>query len=198
VTYRRLSRAELPVDTEALARFLIGKVVVRVTPHSTISGRIVETEAHVVGDEAGRAFRGATSRTRSLFLERGHAYVHLDYGVSWMLHVSSEAAGVEAGVLIRALAPLDGVEIMRQNRGETALRRLTRGPGKLAEALRIESWADGLDLCDEGPLWLGTDDDAFGQIGDSVRIGLSQTLERGLRFYRRGDPFVSGPPSLNP
>jgi DNA-3-methyladenine glycosylase len=72
--------------------------VVRQTPDSVISGRIVETEAYVVGDAAGHAFRGATPRTRSLFLEPGHAYVYLSYGVSYMLNVSSEAAGIGAGV----------------------------------------------------------------------------------------------------
>jgi DNA-3-methyladenine glycosylase len=176
----RLTRAELPVDTAALARFLIGKVVVRQTPHSVISGRIVETEAYVVGDAAGHTFRGATPRTRSLFLEHGHAYVYLNYGVSWMLNVSSEAAGIGAGVLIRALEPLEGVEIMRRNRGTDALRRLTRGPGRLTEALRIEGWADGLDLC--------------------VRIGLSQAQDpdRVLRFYLRDNPFVSGPKTPEP
>lgn len=170
----------------------------RETPHSLISGRIVETEAYDVGDEAGHAFQGATPRTSSLFREPGHAYVYLNHGVHWMLNVSSEVFGVGAGVLIRALAPLDGIEIMRQNRGETALRRLTRGPGHLAEALRIEGWADGLDLCGDSPLWLGTDEEDSGQIGESVRTGLTQATGRMLRFYRRGDPFVSGPDALNP
>jgi DNA-3-methyladenine glycosylase len=195
----RLTRAELPVDTAALARFLIGKVVVRQTPHSVISGRIVETEAYVVGDAAGHTFRGATPRTRSLFLEHGHAYVYLNYGVSWMLNVSSEAAGIGAGVLIRALEPLEGVEIMRRNRGTDALRRLTRGPGRLTEALRIEGWADGLDLCEAGPLWLAHGDEPA-DIGQSVRIGLSQAQDpdRVLRFYLRDNPFVSGPKTPEP
>lgn len=192
---RRLERDELPVDTVALARFLIGKVVVRRTPNSFMSGRIVETEAYVVGDAAGHAFRGATPRTRSLFLEPGHAYLYLNYGVSWMLNVSSEAAGIGAGVLIRALEPLEGVEIMEQNRGTNVLRRLTRGPGRLTEALRIEGWADGLDLCRDGSLWLGDDGYSAGEIGQSVRVGLSQHQDpdRVLRFYSLDNRFVSGP-----
>ena len=100
-----LARAELPVDTAALARFLVGKLVVRELPEGIASGRIVETEAYVIGDAAGHAYRGMTPRNRSLFLERGHAYVYLAYGVSWMLNVSSETIGVGAGVLIRALEP---------------------------------------------------------------------------------------------
>ena len=84
----------------------------RELPEGVASGRIVETEAYVIGDAAGHAYRGMTPRNRSLFLERGHAYVYLAYGVSWMLNVSSETKGVGAGVLIRALEPLEGVAIM--------------------------------------------------------------------------------------
>jgi DNA-3-methyladenine glycosylase len=197
-----LARAELPIDTAALARFLIGKLVVRELPEGAASGRIVETEAYVIGDAAGHAYRGTTPRNRSLFLERGHAYVYLAYGVSFMLNVSSEAPGTGAGVLIRALEPVEGVSIMRQNRGVERLRDLTRGPGRLAQALRIDRSLDGLDLCEEGPLWLGRDDRDPGEIeqkeiGESVRIGITREAERVLRFYLRGSPFVSGSRSLN-
>lgn len=198
MTYQRLTRSELPVDTAELARFLIGKVVVRETPEGLISGAIVETEAYVVGDAAGHAYRGVTPRTRSLFLEPGHAYIYLSYGSAYMLNVSSEAAGVGAGVLIRALEPLEGVPIMRLNRGFPSLRDLARGPGRLAKALRIERWADGLDLCQDGPLWLAHGDRDPGEIGQGVRIGLSKDADRPLRFYLRGSSFVSGPRSLNP
>ena len=197
MTYQRLSRAELPVDTATLARFLIGKVVVRETPAGVISGRIVETEAYVVGDAAGHAYRGMTPRTRSLFLEPGHAYIYLSYGSAYMLNVSSEAAGIGAGVLIRALEPLEGAPLMRLNRGFPRSRDLARGPGRLAAALRIDRWADGLDLCQEGPLWLACGDRDAGEIGQGVRIGLSKDVDRPLRFYLRGSPFVSGPRSLN-
>ena len=155
---RPLARLELPSDTASLARYLIGKVLVRKLPEGVASGRIVETEAYVVGDAAGHAYRGMTPRNRSLFLEPGRAYVYLAYGVSTMLNVSSEAPGIGAGVLIRALEPLEGVPVMRLNRGVERLRDLTRGPGRLAAALRIDRSLDGLDLCREGPLWLGRDD----------------------------------------
>src|SRR5205085_9110872 len=111
-----LARSELPIDTVALARYLVGKILVREVPEGTASGRIVETEAYVVGDAAGHAYRGMTPRNRSLFLEPGHAYVYLAYGVSWMLNVSSEGAGTGTGVLIRALEPVEGIAIMRRNR----------------------------------------------------------------------------------
>jgi DNA-3-methyladenine glycosylase len=199
---RPLARAELPIDTAELARTLVGKLLVRELPEGVASGRIVETEAYVIGDAAGHAYRGMTPRNRSLFLERGHAYVYLAYGVSFMLNVSSEAPGIGAGVLIRALEPVEGVAIMRQNRGVERLRDLTRGPGRLAQALRIDRSLDGLDLCEEGPLWLARDDRELGgtverDIGESVRIGISRDAERVLRFYLRGSLFVSGARALN-
>ena len=139
-----LSRAELPVDTVALARYLIGKTLVREMAEGIASGRIVETEAYVVGDAAGHAYRGMTPRNRSLFLERGHSYVHLAYGTSYMLNVSSEAAGIGAGILIRALEPRDGIPIMQRNRQIGRLRDLARGPGRLAAALRVDRQLDGV------------------------------------------------------
>ena len=194
---RPLARRKMPIDTEALARYLIGKILVRELPEGVASGRIVETEAYVVGDAAGHAYRGTTPRNRSLFLERGRAYVYVAYGVSSMLNVSSEAAGIGAGVLIRALEPLEGLPIMRLNRGVAPLRDLARGPGRLTAALRIDRSLDGLDLCQVGPLWLGRDKREPGGIGRSVRIGISRDANRPLRFYLRGSPFVSGPRSLN-
>ncbi len=192
-----LARSELPIDTAALARFLIGKLLVRELPEGATIGRIVETEAYVIGDAAGHAYRGLTPRNRSLFLERGHAYVYLAYGVSWMLNVSSETKGIGAGVLIRALEPLEGIAIMARNRGVERLRDLARGPGRLAAALKLDRSLDGLDLCQRGPLWLSRDDRKPGEIGKSVRIGISRDADRTLRFYLRASPFVSGPKSLN-
>ncbi len=192
-----LARRDLPADTETLARYLIGKCVVRDLPQGRLSGRIVETEAYIIGDAAGHAYRGMTPRTRSLFLGPGHAYVYLAYGTSWMLNVSSEAEGIGAGVLIRALKPLDGIAIMQAHRGTQSLRDLARGPGRLATALGIDRSLDGLDLCREGPLWLGQDDQAPGEIGQGIRIGITKDADRHLRFFVLGSAFVSGPARLN-
>ena len=194
---RLLDRAELPSDTLALARFLIGKMLVRALADGVAAGRIVETEAYIVGDPAGHAYRGITPRNRSLFLERGHAYVYLAYGVSFMLNVSSEATGVGAGVLIRAIEPTDGIAIMERNRNTTKVRDLARGPGRLAAALEIDRRLDGIDLCQDGPLWLGSDDQALGQTGESKRIGITRGADSLLRFYVRGNRFISGPQALN-
>src|SRR5579864_2300670 len=117
---RRLRRAELPVDTVELARYLIGKVVVHDTDCGRLSGRIVETEAYPVGDAAGHAFHGKTQRNRTLFLKRGHAYVYLNYGTSFLLNVTSEVPGVGGGVLLRAIEPLGGIgKMMSRSSGTT-------------------------------------------------------------------------------
>ena len=192
-----LARSELPLDTLLLARHLIGKLLVRESPKGALCGRIVETEAYPVGDTAGHAYAGMTWRNRALFLSRGHAYVYLAYGTSYLLNVSSEAIGVGAGVLIRALEPLDGISRMQRNRGVKEVRDLARGPGRLAAALDIDRRLDSIDLCQRGPLWLASDDYVVPEIGVSTRIGLSRATDRLLRFYVRGNPFVSGPKRQN-
>ena len=194
---RLLARTQLPLDTASLARSLIGKILVRETSEGLVSGRIVETEAYPVDDHAGHAYRGKTARNRSLFLSRGHAYVYLVYGTSYMLNVASEIAGVGAGVLIRALEPMDGMPIMARNRGTNDLYQLARGPGRLAKAFEIDLDLDGTDLCRNGPLWLASDNQHPVELGNSVRIGISRGAELLLRFYVRGNPFVSGPSALN-
>lgn len=194
---RVLDRAELPVDTPQLAHFLIGKMLVRMLAEGVAGGRIVETEAYGIGDPAGHAYRGMTARNRALFLERGHAYVYLAYGSSFMLNVSSETSGVGAGVLIRAIEPTCGIALMKRNRGTERVRDLARGPGRLSAALMIDRRLDGIDLCWAGPLWLGSDGQASGEIGQSKRIGITRAADCRLRFYVRGNWFVSGPQVLN-
>jgi DNA-3-methyladenine glycosylase len=190
---RRLRRAELPVDTTALAHYLVGKTLVHDHPAGRMSGRIVETEAYVIGDAACHAFRGETPRNRSLFLERGHAYVYFIYGCWHALNVSGEGAGVGAGVLLRALEPLEGVRLMHRRRGVERNIDLARGPGRLAAALDIDKRYDGVDLCAPGRLWLGTAVRSVGPIERSARIGISRETERKLRFFERDNVFVSGP-----
>jgi DNA-3-methyladenine glycosylase len=191
---RRLRRDELPRDTVRLARYLIGKTLVHVTQGGrVVSGRIVETEAYPPRDPSGHAFRGHTASNHSLFLVRGFAYVYFAYGSSFMMNVSSDRDGVGAGVLIRALEPLDGIALMRRRRRRIVLRDLTRGPGRTAAALAIDKRRDGVDLCGGGPLWLAAAVRRRGAIGVSRRIGISRAVEWPLRFYERGSRFVSGP-----
>ena len=193
---RCLNRAELPLGTVELARYLIGKTLVREHPDGITSGRIVETEAYPPGDAAGHAFRGPTPRNRVLFLERGYAYVYMAYGISFLCNVSSEEAGVGGGVLLRALEPLEGIPLMETRRHSTRLLDLGRGPGRMAAAMAIDRGCDGIDLCARGPLWLGDEPRPRRAIGRSVRIGISREVEAPLRFYERHSPFVSGPTRL--
>jgi DNA-3-methyladenine glycosylase len=193
---RRLRRSELPPDTVALARFLIGKVIVHDLRAGRLSGRIVETEAYPPGDPAGHHFRGPTPRIRSMYLAPGHAYIFFNYGAHFMLNVVSEPAETAAAILIRAVEPLEGIEIMQRHRKTTRLLDLTRGPGRLAAALKIDRRHDGLDLCAPGPLWLGETGHPAGPIEKTVRIGITRAADHLLRFYERGNPFVSGPKRL--
>jgi DNA-3-methyladenine glycosylase len=193
---RRLRRSELPPDTVKLARFLIGKVVVHDLPAGRLSGRIVETEAYPPGDPAGHHFRGPTPRIRSMYLVPGHAYIFFNYGAHFMLNVVSEPAGIAAAILIRALEPLEGIELMQRHRKTSQLLNLTSGPGRVAAAFQINRRHDGLDLCAPGLLWLGKTRQPAGPIGKTVRIGISRAADQLLRFYERGNPFVSGPRRL--
>jgi DNA-3-methyladenine glycosylase len=187
--YRRLRRSELPINTVELARYLIGKTLVHDLESGRRSGRIVETEAYLVGDAAAHAFRGMTPRNRSLFRDRGHAYVYFCYGCWFMLNVSGETEGVGAGVLLRALEPLESPEPLPADKSRFDL---ARGPGRLARWMHIDRTYDGLDLVGGGALWLGTAVRPAGSIGESVRIGITREAHRVLRFYERGSPFVSG------
>lgn len=193
-----LARSALPVDTAELARFLIGKLLVHEVDAGRLSGRIVETEAYVVGDAAAHAFIGETPRNRALFLERGHAYVYLSYGCWYCLNVSGETPGVGAGVLLRALEPVDGAALMVPGSKAVRLHDLARGPGRLGRAMRVGLALNGVDLCADGPLRLAAADRPTGAIGSSVRIGISREAHRPLRFYERGNPAVSGPRALSP
>ncbi len=192
-----LERSRVPRDTVALARHLLGKVLVRRFGSQLVTGRIVETEAYLQGDPACHAFRGMTPRNRSLFLDVGHAYVYLCYGTSWMLNVSSQGAGTGEGVLLRALEPLSGIERMRRGRESVRTADLARGPGRLAAAFGIDRRHDGIDLFRRGELWIGSDGSEVGRIGESVRIGLTKGADARLRYYLAGSGCLSGSRRLN-
>ncbi len=186
----------MPADSVALARFLIGSVLVCDTGDGRCTTRIVETEAYTPGDPAAHAYRRETVRNRSLFLRRGHAYVYVIYGMYFCLNVSSETAGVGAGVLLRAGEPLEGIALMAARRPHAKRVDLCRGPGKLATSLGITRLLDGLDLVAPGPLWLAAGEVPT-EIRTSVRIGITKAADALLRFYEAGSPFVSGPRKLN-
>jgi DNA-3-methyladenine glycosylase len=192
-----LQRSALPRDTVALARFLLGKLLVRELNGSPVVGRIVETEAYLQNDPACHAFRGMTPRNRSLFLEAGHAYVYLCYGTSYLLNVSGEGRGTGAGVLLRALEPLAGIEHMRRGRMGLRLLDLARGPGRLTAAMRVDLSHDGIDLFSAGCLWIGSDGAVVESIGESTRIGITKGGEARLRYFVAGSDYLSGSRRLN-
>jgi DNA-3-methyladenine glycosylase len=191
-----LSRADLPRDTVRMARFLIGKTLVHEVDGERLAGRIVETEAYLVGDAASHAFRGETKRNRAMFLEHGHAYVYIAYGCWPVLNVTSETPGVGAAVLLRALDPLEGLEAMRRHRGTVRDLDLARGPGRLAGAMQVSLTDDGADLCGDGSLYLAAAVRKPGAIVTATRIGISKDAHRPLRFFERGNRHVSGPRRL--
>jgi len=196
ISIRRIRRSQLPADTIQLSRFLIGKVVVHELPAGRVSGRIVETEAYPPGDPAGHHFRGPTPRIKSMYLAPGHVYVFFNYGAHFMLNVVSEPPETAAAILIRALEPLEGIEIMQRHRKSAELLDLTRGPGRLAQALQIDRRHDGVDLCENETLWLGEINRPVSPSGKSVRIGITRAAGKLLRFFERGNPYVSGPKRL--
>jgi DNA-3-methyladenine glycosylase len=193
---RPLTRGDLPVDTIELARFMIGKYLVHDLPEGRISGRIVETEAYPVGDSTSHAFIGRRPHNGAMFLAPGHAYVRLTYGLSYMLNMSAEEPEVGAGILFRAIEPLEGLPQMEARRPGVPLRDLARGPGRLTMALGIGRSFDGRDLCTGSGLWIGVIETVETPIGVTTRIGLSREMHRPLRFFEPGSAFVSGPRKL--
>ncbi len=195
--YRRLRANELPAGTVDLAKALIGCVLVRDCPDGRGAGRIVETEAYVLGDPASHAYRGKSRRNASMFLAAHRAYVYKIYGTSLCINVTSERENEGAAVLIRALEPLDGLRLMEAKRHTTRVRDLCRGPGRLSQALAIGDELDGVDLLRSRDLWLATPAVNWPAIGVSRRIGIRKASNRMLRFYERDNPFVSGPKKLS-
>jgi len=190
----RITRRVLPFDTVALARFLIGLTLVHASREGVASGRIVETEAYPPHDPTGYARPGLTTSNAPLFAARGHVYVRMVYGTSLTLNLAAEEAGTGAAVLIRALEPVRGIELMQRRRPASRLRDLARGPGRVCAALGIGRELSGLDIATSQTLWLERSATVRGVIGVSTRVGLSRDQHRRRRFVERGSPFLSVPP----
>jgi DNA-3-methyladenine glycosylase len=173
-----------------VARELIGCVV----RHGETAGRIVETESYHMEEPACHAFAGVTERTRTLYGEPGRAYVYFSYGVHSLLNAVAEDEGVGAAVLIRALEPVDGVELMRQRRGLERTEDLCSGPGKLTQALGIGLSLNGTSLVD-GPIELLTREPGSRapRVVAGERIGITKAVELPWRFCDADSPHVSRP-----
>ena len=178
----------------ALARALVGKVLVRESAEGIAAGRIVETEAYRgPEDQAAHSANGRrTKRTEAMFGPPGHAYVFLLYGASWAFNVVAGPVDAPHAVLVRALEPLVGLDLMSTRRRMPATRReLTNGPGKLAKALAIDGRDYGADLR-SGSIWIAEGTPSL--VGRSPRIHIDYAgawVERPWRFYARGNPWVS-------
>jgi DNA-3-methyladenine glycosylase len=201
----RLKREFFARDTLIVARDLLGRRLVRILPtaedsqigEKRLSGRIVEVEAYIgEEDDASHASPGRTKRNAPMYGPPGHAYVYLIYGMYHCFNVVTEHEGFPAAILIRALEPLEGLDVMRQRRGGRPDRQLTSGPGRLCEALSIDRHFDGADLCAPGArLFLEPgeplpDDDV--DLGPRINVrGDKTALNAPWRFYVAGNRYVS-------
>jgi DNA-3-methyladenine glycosylase len=181
----------------AVARDCVGKVLVHASPEGLAAGRIVETEAYRGPDDLAAHSSGGrrTKRTEAMFGPPGHAYMYLLYGMHWAFNIVAGLEGEPHAVLVRAIEPLVGAELMAARRGvaRTSL-TLCNGPGKLCAALGLDRAAYGLDLCD-GPLYLAPG--ARGPVGTSPRINVDYAgswAKKPWRFFERGNRYVSVAP----
>jgi DNA-3-methyladenine glycosylase len=182
---RLLTPDDFAGDSPEVARSLVGAVL-RV---NGVGGRIVETEAYDRTDPASHSFSGPTPRNRAMFGPPGRAYVYRSYGIHWCLNFVCREDGHGAGVLIRALEPLDGIETMRARRGLDDLRLLCSGPGKLGQALGITRELNGLPL--DRPPFEVLAAPASLPVVTGPRIGISRGVDKPWRFGLAASPFVS-------
>jgi len=183
--------------SDIVARRLLGSTLVRVLPGGVrLAGRIVEVEAYDQTDAASHSYRGRTPRTDVMFGPAGHLYVYFTYGMHYCANVVTGAEGHGAGVLIRAVEPLEGLDTMaenRQHRNRSKTHELTNGPAKLCQAFGIDKTWNGHDLRQE-PLRLELSQTPLEEdmIVQTPRIGIKQAKDVPWRFYIRENPYVSG------
>jgi DNA-3-methyladenine glycosylase len=193
-TILKLSRSFYQQATLDVAKQLLGKYLVRKHPDGDLVGRIVETEAYVgPQDLACHASKGRTARNEVMFGAAGHAYVYFIYGFYNMLNLVTEAKDYPAAVLIRAVEPLLGIELMQKLRRCEVPRNLASGPGKLCQAFDIDRSLNGADICGK-VLYVEDRGDATPKFLSTARIGVDYAGEwkdKPYRFLVRGSEFVS-------
>jgi DNA-3-methyladenine glycosylase len=200
----RLPRSFYIRPTLTIARELPGKYLLRRLNGRLLVGRIVEVEAYLGRrDPASHAFRGKTARNEVMFGKGGHLYVYFTYGMHFCCNVVTEEAGKGCAVLIRALEPLEGIDVMTSLRSRHQKRPpgrndLCSGPGKVCQAFGIGRQENGIDLCGE-TVWIAREGGRGSplRIARSARIGITSGGGHRWRFYAAGNPFVSrkSPPS---
>lgn len=188
-----LKRSFYSENSVKVAKKLLGKLLVRELPEGKLIGKIVEVEAYRGSDDpASHAYRGKTQRNQVMFSKPGLAYIYLIYGVHYCLNVKAEKEGIPGAVLIRALEPIEGIEIMRKNRQIEKITELTNGPAKLTEAMKITGELNGWDLTLGKRLFICEPSlkEDFEIIATS-RIGIKVGTEKPWRFYIKGNAYVS-------
>jgi DNA-3-methyladenine glycosylase len=175
------------------ASLLLGCYLVRRTPEGIIKVKIVETEAYHQEDPASHSFRGKTPRTWPMFEAGGRLYVYFTYGMHYCINIVVGRKGVGEAVLIRAAEPIEGIDLMYQNRGIREVNNLTNGPGKLAQALGIKDTSLSGKILNKSSIFLEPAENLIkpGDIVKAPRIGIKQAVELPWRFYIQGNPFVS-------
>jgi len=176
-----------------VARDLLGRILFYRTPDGLLAGRIVEAEAYTgEADAASHAFRGRTARNAVMFGSAGHAYVYFSYGVHYCLNVTADAPGVAGAVLLRALEPLAGMEVMRRRGDRGPELRLLSGPGKIGRGFGLTLKDNGRDFT-RGPLGVAAGTPVpDGQVAITRRIGISRAVDLPYRFSVMGSRSVSG------
>ena len=186
----KLSRNFYSRDTEKVAKELLGKILVHKTDGGVLKGKIVETEAYFgKRDPASHAYRKKTKRNFLMFEAPGKVYVYFCYGNYWLFNIVAKENENPGAVLVRALEPIEGIEIMKKNRGVDDVHNLTNGPGKLTEAFGIAKEQNGLDLT-ESNIFLQDSNEEI-EIVKAKRIGISKGKSKLLRFYIKDNGFVS-------
>lgn len=175
---------------EELANYLLGCELVHKTPEGTTAGIIVETESYHETDEASHSHKYRSKRNEIMFGPPGYAYVYFTYGMHWCFNVVAEEEGVGAGVLIRALEPTQGIELMINRRNKPNVHELCNGPAKLTQALSIDKEDYGKPLY-EGELYITESKLKDFRIAFGPRIGISKAQEKPWRFWIEDNPFVS-------
>lgn len=192
LTTPRLPRRFFARNPVVLARELLGRILFYRTPEGLLAGRIVETEAYTGdADAASHAFRGRTARNAVMFGPAGYAYVYFTYGMHYCLNVTAEIPGTAGAVLLRALEPLAGVEIMRARGDQGPEQRLLSGPGKIGRAFGLTLEDNGRDFT-RGPLGIAAGSPvADREVASSRRIGISRAVDLPYRFTLVGNRSLS-------
>jgi DNA-3-methyladenine glycosylase len=193
---KRIPRSFFYRYTPEVAKELLGSRLVRVVGGRRLSGIIVETEAYRGSeDPASHAYKGMTLRNKVMFGPPGHAYVYFTMGMHYCLNITTEPSGTPAAVLLRAIEPSEGLELMKRNRNVDESHRIGAGPGNLTKAMKIDKRLNGEDVVRSRRLFL-EQGRKIDKIGVSTRVGVGAGRSFRWRFYAKGSPFVSrGKPS---